>query len=138
MTELVINEEFKRLIPSLSTEEMIALERSIIAEGCRDPLVTWNGYIIDGHHRYGICQKYNIEFTVVNKPELESELDVKLWMINNQFSRRNLATIRSTPLLRNFSAACSATSCVSAANPTNTCRSRRSTKAARISGVGSR
>lgn len=91
MTELVINEEFKRLIPSLSTEEMIALERSIIAEGCRDPLVTWNGYIIDGHHRYGICQKYNIEFTVVNKPELESELDVKLWMINNQFSRRNLS-----------------------------------------------
>ena len=91
MTELVINEEFKRLIPPLSTEEMIALERSIIAEGCRDPLVTWNGYIIDGHHRYSICQKYNIEFTVVNKPELESELDVKLWMINNQFSRRNLS-----------------------------------------------
>ena len=90
--QLNINTEFQDLIPPLSFEELEGLEKSIKSEGCRDPLVTWNGYIIDGHHRYGICQKYNIDFNVVEKPELESELDVKLWMINNQFSRRNLPT----------------------------------------------
>ena len=90
--ELNINTEFQDLIPPLSLEELEGLEKSVIAEGCRDPLVTWQNYIIDGHHRYGICQKYNIEFNIVEKNDLETELDVKLWMINNQFSRRNLPT----------------------------------------------
>ncbi len=91
--QLKINTEFQELIPPLSFEELEGLEKSVKAEGCRDPLVTWQNYIIDGHHRYGICQKHNIEFKVVEKNDLETKLDVKLWMINNQFSRRNLPSI---------------------------------------------
>jgi len=91
--ELNINVEFQDLIPPLSLEEQESLEESIIAEGCRDSLIIWGNTIIDGHHRYAICHKNYIPFTTVNKKqELESELDVKLWMINNQFSRRNLPT----------------------------------------------
>jgi len=89
---LQINEEFKQLIPQLSQEELVGLENSLKLEGCRDPLVVWHNTIIDGHHRYAICSKHGISFNVVEKSELESELDVKLWMINNQFSRRNLPT----------------------------------------------
>ena len=88
--ELVINPNFQNLIPPLSLEELSALEASIKQEGCRDSLIVWNNTIIDGHHRYTICNKYGISFNVVEKTELENELDVKLWMINNQFSRRNL------------------------------------------------
>lgn len=29
--------------------------------GCRDPLVLWNNTIIDGRHRYAICQKHGIK-----------------------------------------------------------------------------
>ena len=90
--ELTINNEFYNLIPPLSLEELNSLEASLKHEGCRDPLVVWNNTIIDGHHRYAICTKYDISFNVIEKPELETELDVKLWMINNQFSRRNLPT----------------------------------------------
>ena len=90
--ELTINNEFYNLIPPLSLEELSSLEASLKHEGCRDPLVVWNNTIIDGHHRYAICNKYGISFNVIEKPELETELDVKLWMINNQFSRRNLPT----------------------------------------------
>ena len=91
--ELNINTEFQELIPPLSLEEQESLEESIIAEGCRDSLIIWGNTIIDGHHRYAICHKNYIPFTTVNKKqELETELDVKLWMINNQFSRRNLPT----------------------------------------------
>ena len=91
--ELNINVEFQDLIPPLSLEEQESLEESIIAEGCRDSLIIWGNTIIDGYHRYAICHKNYIPFTTVNKKqELESELDVKLWMINNQFSRRNLPT----------------------------------------------
>lgn len=90
--ELQINEGFQKLIPPLSSEELVALEESVRKEGCRDPLVVWNGTIIDGHHRYAICHKHNISFNTIDRSELETELDVKLWMINNQFSRRNLPT----------------------------------------------
>jgi N6-adenosine-specific RNA methylase IME4 len=90
--ELIFNNEFYNLIPPLSPEELSSLEASLKHEGCRDPLVVWNNTIIDGHHRYAICIKHNISFNIIEKTELETELDVKLWMINNQFSRRNLPT----------------------------------------------
>lgn len=88
--DLQINEEFKSLIPRLTAEEYEGLEASIIQDGCRDRIVTWKGYIIDGHNRYEICKKHNIAFEVLEKDNLETEADVKLWMINNQFDRRNL------------------------------------------------
>jgi len=88
--DLKINEEFKSLIPSLTAEEYEGLEASIIQEGCRDKIVTWKGYIIDGHNRYEICNKHSIAFEVLEKDNFETEADVKLWMINNQFNRRNL------------------------------------------------
>jgi N6-adenosine-specific RNA methylase IME4 len=92
MMELIINPEFQNLIPPLSSEELSLLEVSLKYEGCRDPLVVWNNTIIDGHHRYAICIKHGISFNTLEREELETELDVKLWMINNQFSRRNLPT----------------------------------------------
>jgi len=90
-TDFIINEEFAQLIPPLSSEELEKLEKSLVNEGCLNPLIVWNNTIIDGHHRYAICIKHNISFEIIEKTELETELDVKLWMINNQFSRRNLA-----------------------------------------------
>lgn len=89
---LIINKEFSQLIPPLSAEELDKLEQSLVNEGCLNPLIVWHNTIIDGHHRYAICIKHNISFDIIEKTELESELDVKLWMINNQFSRRNLPT----------------------------------------------
>ena len=88
--DLKINEEFKSLIPELTAEEYEGLEASIIQDGCRDRIVIWKGYIIDGHNRYEICNKHSIAFNVLEKDNLETESDVKLWMINNQFNRRNL------------------------------------------------
>lgn len=41
--ELVIDSEFKEWLMPLSSEEYEYLERNIIADGCRDPLVVWNG-----------------------------------------------------------------------------------------------
>ena len=97
-----INEEFAKLIPPLSSDELHNLEQSLLNEGCRNPLVIWNNTIIDGHHRYTICSKHGISFNVIEKTELETELDVKLWMINNQFSRRNLPTETKVALAYKF------------------------------------
>lgn len=50
--DIKISETFKSLIPALFQEEYQNLEQSILAEGCRDSLITWNGILIDGHNRY--------------------------------------------------------------------------------------
>ena len=79
--QLEIRTEFQNLIPPLSLEELNGLEDSIKKEGCRDPLVVWNNTIIDGHHRYAICTKHNIPFNTRDVQGLDTDIDVKLWMM---------------------------------------------------------
>ncbi|MFM7856161.1 MAG: hypothetical protein ACKO96_30630, partial [Flammeovirgaceae bacterium] len=43
----------------------------------------------DGHNRYEIATKWNLDFQTKSK-HFNSELDAKIWMVNNQFGRRNL------------------------------------------------
>ena len=85
-----IDQEFKSLIPALTSEEYKQLEQNIINEGCRDALVTWNDTLIDGHNRYEICTKNNIPFTTIPK-EFENREEVIEWIIRNQFGRRNMS-----------------------------------------------
>lgn len=89
MQKLVVDTEFSKLIPALLDEERSGLEASLKAEGCRDALIVWNGMLIDGHNRYEICQKHNIEFQTT-EISFDSRDDAKIWIIQNQFSRRNL------------------------------------------------
>jgi len=89
--ELKIDTEFRDLIPPLSVDEVLNLEQSLLTEGCRDAILTWNDFIIDGHNRYAICTKHGIPFKVEAK-QFESRNDVCIWMIQNQFARRNLST----------------------------------------------
>lgn len=90
MNELVrIREDFKALIPPLSEDERDGLEQSILEHGCRDALLTWNGWIVDGHNRFEICEGNGIEYRT-QEMEFEDDGAVKIWMIRNQFGRRNL------------------------------------------------
>jgi transcriptional regulator with XRE-family HTH domain len=84
-----IDNEFKSLIPALTADEHSELEASILREGCRDALVTWNGTLIDGHNRYEICTKHGLPFATVERV-FSSRDDVIEWIILNQFGRRNL------------------------------------------------
>ena len=88
-TDLKIDEEFKTLIPPLATEEYKGLEESIVNEGCRDPLVVWDDTILDGHNRYEICMKHGLIFSKIEKNFDNKDL-AKLWILKNQFGRRNL------------------------------------------------
>ncbi len=84
-----INPAFQALIPPLQPEELDQLEANLLADGCRDPLVTWKGVLVDGHNRMAICQKHGKFFEVVEK-SFRDEDEVKVWIIRNQFGRRNL------------------------------------------------
>jgi hypothetical protein len=87
--ELKIKEEFKKLIPPLTPDEYKQLETNCIEEGIRDAIITWNGYIIDGHNRYKIAQDWQLNFKTISK-NFDSEFDVVEWMLVNQLGRRNI------------------------------------------------
>ena len=69
---IVVNEELKAYIDPLTPEEYEALERSILAEGCRDALVLWGDVLVDGHNRYGICQKHGLPFQTVQNTRFKT------------------------------------------------------------------
>ncbi len=88
---ITINDELRSFIDPLTANEHAALERSLLAEGCRDALVLWGEILIDGHNRYAICQQHKIPFKTVQNPNFSSIDDVMLWVIDNHLARRSVS-----------------------------------------------
>ncbi|PBJ83088.1 plasmid replication/partition related protein [Lysobacteraceae bacterium NML93-0399] len=89
--DIVVLEELKAYIDPLTPDEHEALERSLLAEGCRDALVLWGNVLVDGHNRYGICQKHGIAFNTIQNTRFQSMEDVHLWMIEQHLGRRSVS-----------------------------------------------
>ena len=94
---MIINDEIKSLIPPLTETEYSLLEQSILEEGCRDALITWNGTLLDGHNRYAICTKHNLPFKT-QEMEFGSKAEAMAWMAKNQLGRRNLNNFQRAEL----------------------------------------
>lgn len=88
---ITVNEELLAYIDPLTPEEHSALERSLLAEGCRDALVLWGEVLVDGHNRYDICSKHGIPFNTVQNSRFQSIADVHLWMIDQHLGRRSVS-----------------------------------------------
>lgn len=101
--KLTIDKNFQQLIPRLQPEEREQLEANIKADGCRDPITTWNNTIIDGHNRYEICTRLKLPFSTFAM-DFATRDDAKIWIIQNQFGRRNLADIDRIKLARDMEA----------------------------------
>lgn len=86
---LTIDNEFKKLLAPLLSDEREELERNILARGCLDPLKAWQGVLIDGHNRYEICTKHALPYKVTELSFNDRD-DVIDWIIDNQIGRRNL------------------------------------------------
>lgn len=99
--EVIVDKEFKAIIPPLSTEERRQLEDNLVADGCREPLTAWakDGSLIllDGHNRLEICQSKGIAFDV-KQIAFDDRASALLWIIRNQFGRRNLSTFQRAEL----------------------------------------
>ncbi len=87
---LTIDSDFRELIRPLNTKEYLQLEENILADGCRDPIVTWNGIIVDGHNRYEICKRHGLPFTTVEM-DFDSRESAAVWICLNQLGRRNIS-----------------------------------------------
>ena len=88
---LQIDPEFESKIPPLTEEEYQLLEENILQDGVvLNPLIVWNGCIVDGHNRYRIIQAHpEIEYTVFEK-EFPDRYAAIAWICCNQLGRRNL------------------------------------------------
>ncbi len=89
-----INEVLRSYIDPLTEIEFAALERSLLAEGCRDALVLWGDVLIDGHNRYAICRQHGISFKTLQNTSFEAIDDVLLWMIDNHLARRSVSNFQ--------------------------------------------
>lgn len=94
---MIIDPKLKAYIRPLSENEYQALESSIVADGCRDALVVWDGILIDGHNRYAICTKHDLAFDTVEM-DFKNIDEAKEWMLLNQLGRRNLSDYDRTVL----------------------------------------
>lgn len=91
---LKINPKFEQIIPPLTADEFAQLEENILKVGrVIEPIQVWKGFIVDGHHRYKIVQKYpEVTYTTCER-EFESEIEAVDWICGYQLGRRNLNDI---------------------------------------------
>ncbi|MGL0865914.1 hypothetical protein ACSTB5_09580 [Faecalibacterium duncaniae] len=100
LSQLKIDPEFQSKIPPLQFEEEQQLEQNIIAEGrLLNPIITWNGYILDGHTRYRILKKHGFIRFEVEEIQLANKYEALAWICKNQLGRRNLSPERKKFLL---------------------------------------
>jgi hypothetical protein len=100
-TELQILPEIADLLPPLSEKEFDGIETDILQRGVLAPLVIWNDVLVDGHHRYKICEKHSLPFHV-RKLDFDSIQSAKLWAWQHQENRRNLTPFQRIEIALQF------------------------------------
>jgi len=66
LNALKVDPEFQGKIPPLTFEELNQLEANILRDGrIINPIIVWEGLIVDGHNRFIIAKKHpEIPYTV--------------------------------------------------------------------------
>ncbi len=105
---LTTDPELSNLLGPLSKEEYAQLEASVLADGCRDAIVTWprDGelVIVDGHNRYKICLAYKLPYPVDERDFADLASAAK-WAVEQQTGRRNVTDERRRYLIGRIYAA---------------------------------
>ena len=83
MPNIIIDEEFKALLPALDKDTYAMLEENLLKNGCRDSIVLWGDILIDGHNRYEICNKHGIPFNTIGR-DFKSREEALIWIISTQ------------------------------------------------------
>lgn len=77
------------LFPPLSHDELLALRDDIQANGLRDPIVTYEGQVLDGRHRLRACEIAKVE---PRFEELPAGVDPLAFAMSRNVFRRHLNT----------------------------------------------
>lgn len=90
-----IDPEFENEIPKIKEEEYKQLYSNILEAGeVYEPLVVWNGVLVDGHNRWNIILELKEKGIIIKYRIREVNFDnnhaAKAWMWKQQRGRRNL------------------------------------------------
>ena len=119
-----IDPELEKLLPPLSKEDYQMLEQSLLQNGFMQHstrIQLWcppeeeendnathpaKSYIIDGHNRFRICQKHNIDLPSWCFDWLcfDTKEEVKKYIYENQLARRNLSPIQKISIAEQYRA----------------------------------
>lgn len=95
---LKVDAEFQSIVPPLSPDEFNQLETNILRDGCREPITIWDNIILDGHNRYFICKKHDLDFKV-HSVCISCRDEAIAWICSNQMGRRNITEERRRYLI---------------------------------------
>lgn len=88
---LKIDPEFQNKIPPLTEDEFRQLEENILEDGeVYEPIIIWNGVIVDGHNRWKIVQKHPEIPYKTREMDFSDRWAAFDWMYKKQLGRRNL------------------------------------------------
>ena len=98
--ELRIDPEFAGRIPPLTDDEFKQLEENILSDGVViNPIIVWNGVIVDGHNRFRILENHpHIQYTIHEK-SFNDRFSALAWICKNQLGRRNLTLAQKKYLI---------------------------------------
>lgn len=100
MTNITVDPEFQGKIPPLTDAEYKQLEENIVSDGeIYEPIVTWNGVIVDGHNRWKIHLAHPEVPFRFKEMQFADKWEAFDWMYRKQLGRRNLTDEQRTYLL---------------------------------------
>lgn len=109
MKELKINPRFEKFSPKKKPDEIETLKDSLKKKGyIGSPILTWHGFIVDGHNRYKICQELGIPIDLdknveeIELGEFAEEIDAMDWMLTHQLSSKNLSVGEKLAMTEEF------------------------------------
>ena len=82
--------ELAELLPPLSGEQLAALEKDILQNGCYAPIIVNEDLVVvDGHNRQQICTRHGLPYKMAVFA-FDDLLEAKQWALDTQKGRRNL------------------------------------------------
>lgn len=98
--DLKIDREFQEKIPPLTEEEFKQLRENILEDGeVYEPIIVWNGVIVDGHNRYRVIKEHPEIPYRVKQMDFADRWAAIDWMCRKQLGRRNLTEAQQEYLM---------------------------------------
>ena len=95
-----IDPEFENKIPPISEDEFRQLRENILTAGeVYEPLVVWDGVLVDGHNRWKVIQENPEVKWRTRNMEFADKWAAFEWMYKNQLGRRNLTDEQRTYMI---------------------------------------
>lgn len=101
LRDLNIDFEFNNLSPDIPQEIYNNLEEDLVDYGCKEPILIWHDYIIDGHYRYNLCHKWEIPFSI-KKVNFSSRDEAIVWICRQHLKKQYLTSTNQRYLLGKY------------------------------------